>query len=156
MASCTICKRELDNPADPSTVDCGGDCRRCMAEAGDPDCIAAMAEIAREANPPLQCVAVYLEDRQYGGPEEGGWWYDAGELVTDAAFYVDNLITPPMAYADPDVAAGVEVALQLLLDAGPNVGRRPTSSMASTGRYVARVEDFPPPLRYPAETPHYE
>jgi hypothetical protein len=105
---------------------------------------------------PLQCVAVYLEDRQYGGPEEGGWWYDAGELVTDAAFYVDNLITPPMAYADPDVAAGVEVALQLLLDAGPNVGRRSTSSMLSTGRYVARVEDFPPPLGYPAEKPHYE
>jgi hypothetical protein len=26
-------------------------------------------------------VAVYAMDRCYGGPEEGGWWYDAGTLV---------------------------------------------------------------------------
>ncbi len=25
-------------------------------------------------------VAVYLVDRAYGGPEEGGWWYDQGSL----------------------------------------------------------------------------
>ncbi len=28
---CTICKRELNDPDDPSTGDCGGDCLRCMA-----------------------------------------------------------------------------------------------------------------------------
>lgn len=42
---CSICKRELDVEGDPSTADCGGDCLRCMAEAGDPDCIAAMEKI---------------------------------------------------------------------------------------------------------------
>lgn len=26
-------------------------------------------------------VAVYMQDRAYGGPEEGGWWYDCGQLV---------------------------------------------------------------------------
>lgn len=26
-------------------------------------------------------VAVYEVDRAYGGPEEGGWWYDCGDLV---------------------------------------------------------------------------
>jgi hypothetical protein len=26
-------------------------------------------------------VAVYTSDRAYGGPEEGGWWYNCGELV---------------------------------------------------------------------------
>ena len=25
-------------------------------------------------------VALYEIDRRYGGPEEGGWWYDCGEL----------------------------------------------------------------------------
>ena len=26
-------------------------------------------------------VAFYAVDRAYGGPEEGGWWFDTGELV---------------------------------------------------------------------------
>jgi hypothetical protein len=29
----------------------------------------------------LHVVAIYYEDRVYGGPEEGGWWYTEGELV---------------------------------------------------------------------------
>jgi len=28
-----------------------------------------------------QYVNVYEVDRNYGGPEEGGWWYDSGEPV---------------------------------------------------------------------------
>jgi hypothetical protein len=28
-------------------------------------------------------VAVYLCHRAYGGPEEGGWWYNAGEREDD-------------------------------------------------------------------------
>lgn len=44
---CATCKRVLGMAGDPSTADCGGDCLRCMAEAGDPDCIAAM-EAANE------------------------------------------------------------------------------------------------------------
>lgn len=30
------------------------------------------------------CVAVYETGQMYGGPEEGGWWYTAGELVDHA------------------------------------------------------------------------
>ena len=30
--------------------------------------------------PTLYVVARYYEDRAYGGPEEGGWWYTYGEL----------------------------------------------------------------------------
>jgi hypothetical protein len=26
-------------------------------------------------------VAVYAVDRAYGGPEEGGWWYDTGQRI---------------------------------------------------------------------------
>lgn len=26
-------------------------------------------------------VAVYETDRAYGGPEEGGWWYDCGHMI---------------------------------------------------------------------------
>lgn len=30
-------------------------------------------------------VAIYLVDRAYGGPEEGGWWYDCGERFSGFA-----------------------------------------------------------------------
>ncbi len=36
---CGICKTPMDQPDKPATLNCGGDCRRCMADAGDPDCI---------------------------------------------------------------------------------------------------------------------
>ena len=50
---CKICKRELDNPDDPTTKDCGGDCLKCMAEIGeDPDCVTAMEKIS-DAGPNL-------------------------------------------------------------------------------------------------------
>lgn len=35
--NCAICGVELDNPNDPTTENCGGDCLYCMYEAGDPD-----------------------------------------------------------------------------------------------------------------------
>lgn len=40
---CQMCKRVLDNPLDPTTKDCGGDCLKCVAECFDED---AMAELA--------------------------------------------------------------------------------------------------------------
>jgi hypothetical protein len=43
MNRCGICKRELNVASDPTTEDCGGDCLRCMADAGDPDAINAMS-----------------------------------------------------------------------------------------------------------------
>lgn len=42
---CGICRRILNQPDDPSTKDCGGDCLRCMAEAGDPDAILEIESI---------------------------------------------------------------------------------------------------------------
>jgi hypothetical protein len=48
MSCCQICGRLLDNPDDPFSRDCGGDCLYCMATvAEDPDCIAAVEELTR-------------------------------------------------------------------------------------------------------------
>ena len=49
-ARCSICKRPLDSPSDPTSLDCGGDCLRCMALiAEDPDCMTSYIETqARE------------------------------------------------------------------------------------------------------------
>ncbi len=38
----------MDVPGDDTTRDCGGDCLRCMAAAGDPDCQRAMHELTGE------------------------------------------------------------------------------------------------------------
>lgn len=45
-------------------------------------------------------VSAYEVERRYGGPEEGGWWYDTGSLVTavkcnneEQADYVWDLLT---------------------------------------------------------------
>ena len=46
-------------------------------------------EDSREAK--WWAVAVYDVDQAYGGPEEGGWWYDIGHLVCHAMvrFFTD-------------------------------------------------------------------
>lgn len=43
--ACNICRRALNRDGDPLSRDCGGDCLACMAEAGDPECIASVAAI---------------------------------------------------------------------------------------------------------------
>lgn len=50
-ARCGICKRELNNVKDPRSVDCGGHCLQCMADAGDPDCVAEIQRV--EAYPQI-------------------------------------------------------------------------------------------------------
>lgn len=44
---CETCDKLLNQPDDPLSKDCGGDCLRCMAEAGDPECVATMEVILR-------------------------------------------------------------------------------------------------------------
>lgn len=45
-ARCRICRRILNNSQDPvGSSDCGGDCLRCMAAAGDPDCQKALSDM---------------------------------------------------------------------------------------------------------------
>jgi hypothetical protein len=36
---CGICGTELNRPMAPETMDCGGDCARCLAGFGDSGCI---------------------------------------------------------------------------------------------------------------------
>ena len=39
MASCNICKKDMDVPNDVLRINCGGECLQCMAESGDTDCV---------------------------------------------------------------------------------------------------------------------
>jgi hypothetical protein len=103
----------------------------------------------------MHSIAVYLIQRVYGGPEEGGWYYDAGELCVDldlAAFGTT------FANGHEDRAAHMATEVQTHLDRDWNTDdhARPISSVLSAGRYEARVHDGWPPLAFPAEHPRYD
>lgn len=90
-------------------------------------------------------VAIYLTDKAYGGPEEGGWWYECGEHIkTVKVFPHENR------------AWGYAHRMQRLLDKTLNKERRPISSVLSEGWYSAEVHENHAPHHYPAITPHYE
>ena len=48
MGHCSICNRALDVADDPYSLNCGGDCLMCLAEARDPDCVRMVLEIAKK------------------------------------------------------------------------------------------------------------
>ncbi len=96
----------------------------------------------------MHTVAIYLVDRAYGGPEEGGWWYDHGEPAVE---YIEFLRGFP----------GKEDAERYATELNENHCRvwnkdRPSiGSMRSIGHFRAKVmEGFP--RAWPEETPHYE
>lgn len=91
-------------------------------------------------------LAVYEVDRAFGGHEEGGWWYDTGELVAvigvmpseDAAFARCRRLNAILTrYQD---AAGV---------------RDVSSVLYRGGRLSVEVYEDAPPAHYPAERPYY-
>lgn len=90
-------------------------------------------------------VAFYEIDRAYGGPEEGGWWFDCGDLRRIARTFK----TEEAAYSF------ARRANRLLSHIQRN--HRSTGSMAYCGgRYAAMVYAAPPPPFFPATRPTYE
>lgn len=96
-------------------------------------------------------VAIYLVDRKYGGPEEGGWYYTAGELATEPEFakYLRGFDNIDDAY---DYAASVDDDPFLITI---NANRPSISSVLSEGQYFACVNEGVP-ASFPTEQPHYE
>jgi hypothetical protein len=91
------------------------------------------------------CVAVYLAELAYGGPEEGDWWYNCGELVRLIRVFGSE----EQAYK---FAARMDCKLAKTL----NKGRRSKSSVLSEGVYEAEVFEDYAPKHYPEVRPHYE
>lgn len=89
-------------------------------------------------------LAFYEIDRAYGGPEEGGWWYDAGTVVRVIGFFLDEA-----------AAVRAQQRANRLLDRLQQ-HRTPVSSVTYTGgRYRALTFTGLPPAHYPAERPSY-
>ncbi len=96
----------------------------------------------------MTTVAVFLVDRAYGGPEEGGWWYDTGEPAHEYARFTRG-------FRNDAPAAAYAARLNRVLCDNLNKGRHPISSVLSKGRYRALVCDGNP-RPYPETRPHYE
>lgn len=100
-------------------------------------------EILPANTQPVRCyVNVYLVDRAYGGPEEGGWWYDYGEVVESR--HCETLF---------EVLAEKK-KMQAKYDA-LNAGLPEISSVNSRGRYGVTLEPRKA-AAWPQERPHYE
>lgn len=84
-------------------------------------------------------VGVYEVYRCYGGPEEGGWWYDSGSLIL-AEMY-DTY--------DEALQRGSELEVEW-----PD-NNTYTSVVYSGGDYRVRI-DTEPPRNYPEDRPRYE
>ncbi len=103
----------------------------------------------------LYWVAAYLTHRVFAGHEEGGWWTDVGELVTEPDIY-QQLVGFPAGFLTED---GAEVHADRLRTRLPdlNKGRRPLCSVLSEGVYDVLVIAAPTlPSTYPECLPRYE
>jgi hypothetical protein len=100
-------------------------------------------------------VALYLADLAYGGPEEGGWYFDAGTLVIDPETY-RQVGYGPAGFAKSDDARAHAEAMNRQLDE-LNRGRPEKSSVNSVGVFEVRVFRAQTlPTHFPETTPRYE
>ena len=98
-------------------------------------------------------VAVFELDRVYGGPEEGGWWFNTGDLMKVVKAWPER--DEEKAY-DYSRRFNRTLAFRRHEQRKIPYGRLPIQSVNySGGHYQAEVwNDIP--YSYPEHTPHYE
>ena len=96
-------------------------------------------------------VAIYMEDRVFGGHEEGGWYYDDAQLVMEprAAALLRGFDNQKDAFDYADTLNDTTIPEW-------NEGRPEISSVLSEGRYRALAIEGMPAAYYPEEPPRYE
>lgn len=103
-----------------------------------------------EKAPKFFSVAVVMYDKAYGGPEEGGWYFDTYEPVPEYAHLTKVVKTKAEAYAARDgLLAYIEVEKL-------NEGRRDVNSVLSEGQYDVYIYHGEYPCYEPKVRPHYE
>jgi hypothetical protein len=92
----------------------------------------------------------YQVSQQYGGPEEGGWWYDAGEPVED--WFPLILMNEEQAYL---VCRALNAAETDRRESDEDYEYTSVLSGRSTF-YDYAVDEDPIARPFPATRPHYE
>jgi hypothetical protein len=98
----------------------------------------------------MHYIHCYEVRQEYGGPEEGGWWYDSGEPVEDWKLLMCE---------DAEQAYFVCRALNTAetVRAKEEEDYEYTSVLSYKSRHYAyTVEDTPMAEAYPKARPHYE
>lgn len=91
-------------------------------------------------------LCIYEYDQAYGGPEEGGWWYEYGVPLYQYTRCVSSRLSLSEFYR---IREGLQAICNRL-----NRGRLPVSSVLSEGQFkVCFSEEKPEP--YPTRKPYY-
>jgi hypothetical protein len=123
-------------PHDP----CGDDdCTYCYADA-DPAWEDVVDPKWAEQSGALRYVNAYAVTQHYGGPEEGGWWYRAGEPIASVPCTNDSEVNEQRAR---------------LLTVFDDVSEGDISSVLGGTQLLVTVERGVA-AEWPEETPHYE
>lgn len=96
----------------------------------------------------VQIVAVYLVDKSFGGPEEGGWWFETGEFIRQVKQFKSVLKACTYSHRFNSKLRSRKF--------GPNLDRPSISSVLSEGEYQALVFEDRCPENYPLTRPFYE
>lgn len=134
-------------------------CHYCSGQAHPDDidnmktdaCWNCGADATSIRRPMFYTVAVYRISRCYGGPEEGGWYYDAEELSHAGDHTIHARMCP-----NEDKARDYAKTVQEILDREEPDNARSLGSVLSNGQYRALVCPEFPHERYPLVKPHYE
>jgi hypothetical protein len=92
----------------------------------------------------FEFVNVYAVTRHYGGPEEGGWWYDEGEPVKSTAVRRGRALALARRWND-----------YLNREGGPNDGID-LGSVRCTRPLLAAIPEDHPATPFPGRKPFYE
>lgn len=109
-------------------------CDMCMANLDEQD-------LCPNCEPGSVYVAVYEVTRNFGGHEEGGWWYDAGERILIQRF--------------TNLEDAGDFASHLREGDYPKTGKR-YSVLGGDDYDVEIWDDEIPPKYFPEERPYYE
>jgi len=90
-------------------------------------------------------VALYDCNQAYGGPEEGGWWFNTGEFLSIEGTYFNRISAIQAVHALKGYCKRV------------NEGKPPIDSVMCAGVIQAKIQKGPFAVPYfPARRPHYE
>ena len=92
-------------------------------------------------------VSIHLVDQAYGGPEEGGWWYQYGSPDEGYSKFTRFFKTRDEAHKYGEKLDSMIAEL--------NKNRPSISSVSSIGRYQWMIQDDLP-HEWPKQVPHYE
>lgn len=104
-------------------------------------------------------VAFYDVDRAYGGPEEGGWWYDTGALVRISRVFSNEDSAYTYCRRANDLLHFIRWRKRgraLPMARAAQRDRPSISHTNSEGRIHAEVHEDFAPQGYPNGRPHYE